>query len=139
VSRNGEIVGFASQGRHSHKTFTRWRHGRAIFEYIYFARPGFDSRRPRASRVRKTCGAGTRHEAPARQKCRAGLPIPELPAATAFARPPESYELGLRTTCRPHLIEPTQQIRRAGVRLKSKAQTVRWSTQADRAGRRFES
>ncbi len=43
---NGEIVVFDEEGTHSHKPFLQMPARPCIFEYVYFARAGFDRRRP---------------------------------------------------------------------------------------------
>ncbi len=99
---NGEVVVFDEDGIHSHKPFPPMAARPCIFEYIYFSRP--DS----------VVGADV------------VIPVPDsgVPAAIGYAQ--ESgipYELGI---IRNHyvgrtFIEPSQQIRQLGVRLKHSA------------------
>ena len=71
---NGEVVVFDEDGAHSHKPFPPMAPRPCIFEYIYFARPDFDRRRPRRSTTcARRMGAQLAREAPAaRRRHRAG-------------------------------------------------------------------
>ena len=95
-----------------------------IFEYIYFARPDSIVGGRSVYDVRKTMGAQLAREAPAAADVVIPVPDSGVPAAIGYAQ--ESaipYELGI---IRNHyvgrtFIEPTQQIRQLGVRLKHSA------------------
>lgn len=121
---NGEIVVFDEDGMTSHKPFPAVQPRPCIFEYIYFSRPDSIVGGRAVYDVRKTMGAQLARES--RVPADVVVPVPDsgVPAALGFAR--ESgipYELGI---IRNHyvgrtFIEPTQQIRQLGVRLKHSA------------------
>src|SRR5256714_2361441 len=121
---NGEIVVFDDEGMHSHKPFPPTAPRPCIFEYIYFARPdSIVGGRP-VYDVRKTMGAQLAREAPAAADVVIPVPDSGVPAAIGYAQASGiPYELGI---IRNHyvgrtFIEPTQQIRQLGVRLKHSA------------------
>jgi amidophosphoribosyltransferase len=95
-----------------------------IFEYIYFSRPDSIIGGRHVYDVRKTMGRELAREAPAVADVVIPVPDSGVPAAIGYAQ--ESgipYELGI---IRNHyvgrtFIEPTQQIRQLGVRLKHSA------------------
>jgi amidophosphoribosyltransferase len=95
-----------------------------IFEYIYFSRPDSVVGGRNVYDVRKTMGAQLAREAPAAADVVIPVPDSGVPAAIGYAQ--ESgipYELGI---IRNHyvgrtFIEPSQQIRQLGVRLKHSA------------------
>jgi amidophosphoribosyltransferase len=95
-----------------------------IFEYIYFARPDSIIGGRSVYKVRKASGVELAREAPASADVVIPVPDSGVPAAIGYAQ--ESgipYELGI---IRNHyvgrtFIEPTQQIRQLGVRLKHSA------------------
>jgi len=95
-----------------------------IFEYIYFARPDSIIGGRSVYKVRKASGVELAREAPASAEVVVPVPDSGVPAAVGYAQ--ESgipYELGI---IRNHyvgrtFIEPTQQIRQLGVRLKHSA------------------
>jgi amidophosphoribosyltransferase len=95
-----------------------------IFEYIYFARPDSIIGGRSVYKVRKASGVELAREAPASAEVVVPVPDSGVPAAIGYAQ--ESgipYELGI---IRNHyvgrtFIEPTQQIRQLGVRLKHSA------------------
>ncbi len=95
-----------------------------IFEYVYFSRPDSVIGGRSVYDVRKTCGVELAREAPAAADVVVPVPDSGVPAAIGYAQ--ESgipYELGI---IRNHyvgrtFIEPTQQIRQLGVRLKHSA------------------
>jgi len=117
---NGEVVVFDEEGMHSHKPFPPTAPRPCIFEYIYFARPDSIVGGRNVYDVRKTMGAELAREADV------VIPVPDsgVPAAIGYAQ--ESgipYEMGI---IRNHyvgrtFIEPTQNIRQLGVRLKHSA------------------
>ena len=121
---NGEVVVFDEDGMHSHKPFPPMAARPCIFEYIYFARPDSVVGGRNVYDVRKTMGAQLAREA--RVIADVVIPVPDsgVPAAIGYAQ--ESgipYELGI---IRNHyigrtFIEPSQQIRQLGVRLKHSA------------------
>jgi len=121
---NGEVVVFDEAGVHSHKPFPPVAPRPCIFEYIYFSRPDSIIGGRAVYDVRKTMGAELAREAPVAADVIVPVPDSGVPAALGYAQ--ESgipYELGI---IRNHyvgrtFIEPTQQIRQLGVRLKHNA------------------
>jgi amidophosphoribosyltransferase len=121
---NGEVVVFDDKGMHSQKPFPEMAPRPCIFEYIYFSRPDSVVGGRAVYDVRKTMGGQLAREAPAAADVIVPVPDSGVPAAIGFAQ--ESgipYELGI---IRNHyvgrtFIEPTQQIRALGVRLKHSA------------------
>jgi amidophosphoribosyltransferase len=121
---NGEVLVFDEDGAHSHKPFLPMAPRPCIFEYIYFARPDSIIGGRSVYDVRKASGAQLAREAPASADVVVPVPDSGVPAAIGYAQ--ESgipYELGI---IRNHyvgrtFIEPTQQIRQLGVRLKHSA------------------
>ncbi len=95
-----------------------------IFEYIYFSRPDSIVGGRAVYDVRKTMGAELAREAPAEADVVVPVPDSGVPAAIGYAQASGiPYELGI---IRNHyvgrtFIEPTQQIRALGVRLKHSA------------------
>jgi len=121
---NGEIVVFDEDGAHSHKPFNPVAPRPCIFEYIYFARPdSIVGGRP-VYEIRKAMGAELAAEAPAEADVVIPVPDSGTPAAIGYAQASGiPFELGI---IRNHyvgrtFIEPTQQIRQLGVRLKHSA------------------
>ena len=121
---NGEVVVFDDEGLHSHKPFPPMTPRPCIFEYIYFARPdSIVGGRP-VYAVRKAMGAQLARES--HTDADVVIPVPDsgVPAAIGYAQESGiAYELGI---IRNHyvgrtFIEPTQQIRQLGVRLKHSA------------------
>jgi len=121
---NGEVVIFDEDGAQSHKPFPAMAPRPCIFEYIYFSRPDSFVGGRSVYDVRKAMGAQLAREAKASADVVVPVPDSGVPAAIGFAQ--ESgipYELGI---IRNHyvgrtFIEPTQQIRQLGVRLKHSA------------------
>jgi amidophosphoribosyltransferase len=121
---NGEVLVFDEDGAHSHKPFPPMAARPCIFEYIYFARPDSIIGGRSVYKVRKASGVELAREAPASADVVVPVPDSGVPAAIGYAQ--ESgipYELGI---IRNHyvgrtFIEPTQQIRQLGVRLKHSA------------------
>ncbi len=121
---NGEVVIFDDKGMHSHKPFPPMQPRPCIFEYIYFSRPDSVIGGRSVYDVRKTMGAQLALEAPAAADVIVPVPDSGVPAALGYAQ--ESgipFDLGI---IRNHyvgrtFIEPTQQIRALGVRLKHSA------------------
>ena len=121
---NGEVVVFDEDGAHSHKPFPPQAPQPCIFEYIYFSRPdSFVGGRP-VYEIRKALGAELAAEAPADADVVIPVPDSGTPAAIGYAQASGiPFELGI---IRNHyvgrtFIEPTQQIRQLGVRLKHSA------------------
>ncbi len=121
---NGEIVVITKDGIESLHPFPKVQPRPCVFEYIYFSRPDSIVGGRSVYEVRKNMGRQLAKES----VCEADMviPVPDsgVPAAIGFAQ--ESgipYELGI---IRNHyvgrtFIEPTQQIRALGVKLKHSA------------------
>jgi amidophosphoribosyltransferase len=121
---NGEVLIFDEEGAHSHKPFPPMAPRPCIFEYIYFARPDSVIGGRAVYDVRKAMGAQLAKEAPASADVIIPVPDSGVPAALGYAQASNiPYEMGI---IRNHyvgrtFIEPTQQIRQLGVRLKHSA------------------
>jgi amidophosphoribosyltransferase len=121
---NGEVLIFDEEGAHTHKPFPPMTARPCIFEYIYFARPDSIVGGQSVYDVRKAMGAELAREAPAVADVIVPVPDSGVPAAIGFSQASGiPYELGI---IRNHyvgrtFIEPTQQIRQLGVRLKHSA------------------
>ena len=121
---NGEVLIFDEDGAHSHEPFPPMAPRPCIFEYIYFSRPDFVIGGRSVYEVRKNCGHELAREAPAAADVVVPVPDSGVPAAMGYAQASGiPYELGI---IRNHyvgrtFIEPTQQIRQLGVRLKHSA------------------
>jgi len=121
---NGEVLIFDDEGAHSHKPFPPMAPRPCIFEYIYFARPDSVIGGRSVYDVRKAMGAQLAKEAPASADVIIPVPDSGVPAALGYAQASNiPYEMGI---IRNHyvgrtFIEPTQQIRQLGVRLKHSA------------------
>ncbi len=122
---NGEVVVItAENGLESHRPFPLRPARPCIFEYIYFARPDSIVGGRNVYEVRKAIGAELAREAPADADVVVPVPDSGVPAAIGFAQASSRpYELGI---IRNHyvgrtFIEPEQQIRALGVKLKHSA------------------
>jgi amidophosphoribosyltransferase len=121
---NGEIVVFDEDGAQTHKPFPPVAPRPCIFEYIYFSRPDSIAGGRAVYTIRKTMGAELAREAPADADVVVPVPDSGVPAGIGYAQASGiPYELGI---IRNHyvgrtFIEPTQQIRQLGVRLKHSA------------------
>ena len=121
----GEIVTIDALGVHSTKPFAKARSQRfCIFEHIYFARPDSIVEGTSVYEARKRIGAELARENPIAADIVIPVPDSGVPAAIGYAQ--ESglpFELGI---IRNHyvgrtFIEPTDQIRHLGVKLKHNA------------------
>jgi amidophosphoribosyltransferase len=120
----GEIVTADAEGLHSIKPFGRKPERFCIFEYIYFARPDSVVEGRSVYEVRKRIGEELARESAVDADIVVPVPDSGVPAAIGYAQ--ESglpFELGI---IRNHyvgrtFIEPTDQIRNLGVRLKHNA------------------
>jgi amidophosphoribosyltransferase len=121
---NGEVVVISEDGVESHKPFPPMPPRPCIFEYIYFARPDSIVGGKSVYQVRRSLGTELAREAPANADVVVPVPDSGVPAAIGFAQASGiPYELGI---IRNHyvgrtFIEPTQQIRELGVRMKHSA------------------
>ena len=122
--RPGELVVIDAEGLHSVSPFPPARHRFCVFEYIYFARPDSMVEGSGVYDVRKRIGAELAREAPVDADIVVPVPDSGTPGAMGYAV--ESgipFDLGI---IRNHyvgrtFIEPTDQIRHLGVRLKHNA------------------
>ncbi len=120
----GEVVVITDAGVRSIKPFGRQPHRFCVFEYIYFARPDSRMEGHAVYSARKAIGAVLARESHVSADVVVPVPDSGVPAAMGFAT--ESgipFELGI---IRNHyvgrtFIEPTDQIRHLGVKLKHSA------------------
>ncbi len=121
---NGEIVIITKDGLESLHPFPKVRARPCIFEYIYFSRPDSLVGGRYVYDVRKLTGKQLAIEAPVEADVIIPVPDSGVPAAIGFAQHSGiPFELGI---IRNHyvgrtFIEPTQQIRSLGVKLKHSA------------------
>jgi amidophosphoribosyltransferase len=120
----GEIVVIDDAGVRSIKPFGAQNPRFCVFEYIYFARPDSVMEGTSVYAARKKIGAQLAREAPANADIVVPVPDSGVPAAMGFSEASGiGFELGI---IRNHyvgrtFIEPTDQIRHLGVRLKHSA------------------
>ncbi|MEE9317014.1 MAG: amidophosphoribosyltransferase [Rhodospirillales bacterium] len=120
----GEIVVIDDKGLHSLKPFSKTPNRFCIFEYIYFARPDSVMEGRNVYEVRKRIGAELARESHVEADLVVPVPDSGVPAAIGYAQQAGTpFELGI---IRNHyvgrtFIEPTDQIRHLGVRLKHNA------------------
>jgi amidophosphoribosyltransferase len=120
----GEIVVIDDAGVKSIKPFAVQNPRFCVFEFIYFARPDSVMEGTSVYQARKLIGAQLAREAPAKADVVVPVPDSGVPAAMGFAEASGiAFELGI---IRNHyvgrtFIEPTDQIRHLGVRLKHSA------------------
>ncbi len=124
----GELITIDGLGIHSSRPFERYRKRFCIFEYIYFARPDSVVEGVSVYEARKRIGAELARECPVPADVVIPVPDSGVPAALGYSS--ESglpFELGI---IRNHyvgrtFIEPTEQIRHLGVKLKHNANRVK--------------
>ncbi|MBO6784178.1 MAG: amidophosphoribosyltransferase [Alphaproteobacteria bacterium] len=120
----GELIVIDEDGLHSHKPSPPVRKRLCIFEYIYFARPDSDVDGTNVYEARKAIGAELARESHVDADLVIPVPDSGVPAAIGYASEANiPFELGL---IRNHyvgrtFIEPTDEIRHLGVRLKHNA------------------
>jgi amidophosphoribosyltransferase len=120
----GEIVFINDSGLHSQKPFAPQPSRFCIFEYIYFARPDSVVEGTPVYETRKRIGAELARESGVPADVIIPVPDSGVPAAMGYAQEAAiPYELGI---IRNHyvgrtFIEPTDQIRHLGVKLKHSA------------------
>jgi amidophosphoribosyltransferase len=120
----GEIVTADAEGLHSYKPFTRKPERFCIFEYIYFARPDSVIEGRSVYEARKRIGRELARESFVDADVVVPVPDSGVPAAIGYSQEAGiPFELGI---IRNHyvgrtFIEPTDQIRHLGVRLKHNA------------------
>ena len=120
----GEIVVIDDSGLRSIKPFAEQNPRFCVFEYIYFARPDSTMEGTSVYNARKRIGAQLADESPIAADVIVPVPDSGMPAAMGYAEQSGiAFELGI---IRNHyvgrtFIEPTDQIRHLGVRLKHSA------------------
>lgn len=121
----GEMVILNSEGVFSAKPFSQKPQKRfCIFEYVYFARPDSVVEGKSVYEARKSIGRELAKESPAKADVVVPVPDSGVPAAIGFAEESGiSFDFGI---IRSHyigrtFIEPTDQIRHLGVKLKHNA------------------
>ena len=120
----GELIVLDSSGVHSLRPFPNTQRRFCIFEYIYFARPDSVVEGTSVYDARKRIGAELARES--HVPADVVIPVPDsgVPAALGYSQEADvPFELGI---IRSHyvgrtFIEPTDQIRHLGVRLKHNA------------------
>ena len=118
---NGEIVIITENGLESIKPFSKKKERPCIFEYIYFSRPDSIINNTSVYEYRKRLGAELAKESHIDSDLIVPVPDSGVPAAIGYAEEiKKNIELGI---IRNHyvgrtFIEPTQQIRSLGVKLK---------------------
>ena len=123
---NGEVVVITDAGIESHRPFPRRPARPCIFEYIYFARPDSIVSGRSVYDIRKEMGAQLARESAVQADVVVPVPDSGVPAAIGYAQfSGLPFELGI---IRNHyvgrtFIEPEQQIRALGVKLKHSANT----------------
>ena len=121
---NGEVVVITEDGVQSHRPFPRRPARPCIFEYIYFARPDSVVGGRSVYDIRRAMGAELSKESGVPADVIVPIPDSGVPAAIGYARHASiPFELGI---IRNHyvgrtFIEPQQQIRALGVKLKHSA------------------
>jgi amidophosphoribosyltransferase len=118
---NGEVVVITDAGVESHTPFPPRRAQPCIFEYIYFARPDSVIDGQSVYEVRKRMGATLAREAHVDADIVVPVPDSGVPASLGYAQATGiPFELGIirSTYSRRTFIEPAQQIRQLGVKLK---------------------
>ncbi|MEO1198829.1 MAG: amidophosphoribosyltransferase [Pseudomonadota bacterium] len=120
----GELVVITDDGIRSHRPFPPAPSRFCIFEFVYFSRPDSSVEGMNVYGVRKRIGAELAREAPADVDMVVPVPDSGTPAALGFAQAAGiEFELGI---IRNHyvgrtFIEPTEQVRNMGVKLKHNA------------------
>ncbi len=120
----GELIVIDKNGLHSFKPFAPTPTKFCVFEYIYFARPDSNLDGRNVYQIRKNIGAELALESGVEADVVVPVPDSGVPAAIGYAEQSGiPFELGI---IRNHyvgrtFIEPTQQIRNLGVKLKHNA------------------
>ena len=119
--QNGELVIISKNGLESIKPFTKVKERSCIFEYIYFSRPDSIIKNTSVYEYRKKFGSELAKESNVEADLIIPVPDSGVPAAIGYSeKVKKNVELGI---IRNHyvgrtFIEPTQQIRSLGVKLK---------------------
>ena len=121
---NGEVVVISENGFESIKPFPKIKERPCIFEYIYFSRPDSITKNTSFYEYRKKLGIQLAKEAHVESDLIIPVPDSGVPAAIGYSEEvKKNVQLGI---IRNHyvgrtFIEPTQQIRSLGVKLKHNA------------------
>jgi amidophosphoribosyltransferase len=121
---NGEVVVITEAGLESHRPYPKRPARPCIFEYIYFSRPDSVIGGRSVYDIRKQMGVQLAKESPTEADVVVPIPDSGVPAAIGYAQQSNvPFELGI---IRNHyvgrtFIEPEQQIRQLGVKLKHSA------------------
>ena len=124
----GELVVINKTGLQSYKPFGERNSHFCIFEYIYFARPDSIVEDVNVYESRKKIGAMLAKESPVKADLVVPIPDSGVPAALGYSEKSKiPFDLGI---IRNHyvgrtFIEPTDQIRHLGVRLKHNANKLK--------------
>ncbi|OEH85198.1 amidophosphoribosyltransferase [Desulfuribacillus stibiiarsenatis] len=120
----GEMIIIDQDGIRSERVSSYPTQATCVFEYIYFARPDSDIEGLNVHTVRKQLGKRLAQEAPIEADVVTGVPDSSISAAIGYAEEANiPYELGLiknRYIGRT-FIQPSQELRERGVRLKLNA------------------
>ena len=117
----GEIVRFNEDGMHSEQGVPARPRASCIFEYVYFARPDSVLDGQSVYQARRNMGRILAKEAPADADLVLGVPDSGVPSAMGFAAGsgiPYSDGIVKNRYVGRTFIEPTQAMRRMGIRLK---------------------
>jgi amidophosphoribosyltransferase len=123
----GELVVLDRNGVTSHRPFSSAPRRFCVFEYIYFARPDSVLEGHSVYAARKLIGAELAKESPALADVVIPVPDSGVPAALGYAAQsgiPFEYGIIRNHYVGRTFIEPTEQIRNLGVRLKHNANKV---------------
>ncbi len=120
----GEMIVITENGLKSYHPFTLQKQRFCIFEYVYFSRPDSEVEGSSVYNVRKRIGQELAQESPVDADVVVPVPDSGVPAAIGYAEAASiPFELGI---IRNHyvgrtFIEPSDQIRHLGVKLKHNA------------------
>jgi amidophosphoribosyltransferase len=120
----GELVVISDEGIQSLRPFANAPRKFCIFEYIYFARPDSSVEGRSVYEMRKNIGVELAKESPIEADCVVPVPDSGVPSAIGYAQQSNiPFDLGI---IRNHyvgrtFIQPTDQIRHLGVKLKHNA------------------
>ena len=123
----GELVLVNASGIRSFRPFEKVAPRPCIFEHVYFSRPDSIAEGQSVYEVRKAIGAELSREAPVKADYVVPVPDSGVPAALGFSQASGiPFELGI---IRSHyvgrtFIQPTQEVRHLGVKLKHNANSA---------------
>jgi amidophosphoribosyltransferase len=121
---NGEVIVIDENGLQSHRPFPARPARPCIFEYIYFSRPDSVIAGKSVHTVRKNMGRELANESPVDADLIVPIPDSGIPAALGFAEQsgiPFDFGIIRNRYVGRTFIEPEQQIRALGVKLKHSA------------------